>query len=411
MTSDAQLEAFVPEPFRFLADPARDLPRLAKDPSAMTLIESAVARVPTRHHLVLGDARRADLHAESVHLVLTSPPYWTLKEYRRTDGQLGWIGDYDDFLDQLDAVWRACYQALVPGGRLICVVGDVCLSRRKNSGRHKVVPLHASIQERCRALGFDNLAPIIWYKIANATHEVERGTAGFLGKPYEPNAVVKNDIEFILMQRKAGGYRRPSLAARTLSLLSEASGASRPNLRTRTWVWGPQSLTNHSPRTRTFSHGTALASGRCSARCGPTSPAHRRGNIPRPIRSRWPTGLFACSASSAIPFSIPSWALLPRTSPRRPAVEAASASRLIRRTLSRQSSVCIRKPATCSTSRISVPARSPRLDSQRVLGTPHVWPPRFDPRHDLDSGRHRRRGLRHLPTIASRSWRAAACRG
>jgi DNA modification methylase len=97
------------------------------------------------------------------------------------------------------------------------------LSRRKNSGRHTVVPLHASIQERCRALGFDNLAPIIWHKIANAAHEVERGTAGFLGKPYEPNAVIKNDIEFILMQRKSGGYRRPSLAARTLSLLSEAS--------------------------------------------------------------------------------------------------------------------------------------------------------------------------------------------
>ena len=153
MTADAQLETFVPEPFRHLADPARDLPRLAKDPSAMTLIESAVARVPTRHHLVLGDARRAELRAESVHLVLTSPPYWTLKEYRRTDGQLGWIGDYDDFLDQLDAVWSACYQALVPGGRLICVIGDVCLSRRKNSGRHTVVPLHASIQERCRATG------------------------------------------------------------------------------------------------------------------------------------------------------------------------------------------------------------------------------------------------------------------
>ncbi len=155
--------------------------------------------------------------------MVTSPPYWTLKEYRRTDCQLGWIEDYDEFLDQLDTVWRMCHRALVPGGRLICVVGDVCLSRRKNRGRHTVVPLHASIQERCRAVGFDNLAPIIWHKIANAAHEIERGTAGFLGKPYEPNAVVKNDIEFILMQRKAGGYRRPSLAARTLSLLSEAS--------------------------------------------------------------------------------------------------------------------------------------------------------------------------------------------
>jgi DNA modification methylase len=107
----------------------------------------------------------------------------------------------------------------VPGGRLIVVVGDVCLSRRRNGGRHMVMPLHASIQERCRALGFDNLAPIIWHKIANAAHEVENGGGGFLGKPYEPNAVIKNDIEFILMQRKPGGYRSPSVPARVLSVI------------------------------------------------------------------------------------------------------------------------------------------------------------------------------------------------
>ena len=223
MTVSLPLDTLVPEPFRHLEDPSRDLPRLAKDPSAMAMIAAAVEQVSTRHRLLLGDARHEVLPAESVHLVLTSPPYWTLKEYRRAEGQLGWIADYDEFLDQLDAVWRVCYNALVPGGRLICVVGDVCLSRRRNSGRHTVVPLHAAIQERCRALGFDNLAPIIWYKIANVVHEVARGTGGFLGKPYEPNAVIKNDIEFILMQRKPGGYRQPSIAARTLSLLSEAS--------------------------------------------------------------------------------------------------------------------------------------------------------------------------------------------
>ena len=217
----AALDVFVPEALRRLANPARDLPRIAKDPLAM--LGAAVGQVPTRHRLLLGDARRAVLPAESVHLVLTSPPYWTLKEYRPGEGQLGWVADYDEFLDHLDEVWRVCHRALAPGGRLVCVVGDVCLSRRRNGGRHTVVPLHASIQERCRTLGFDNLAPIIWHKIANAAHEVERGTGGFLGKPYEPNAVIKNDIEFILMQRKAGGYRRPSRAARTLSLLSEAS--------------------------------------------------------------------------------------------------------------------------------------------------------------------------------------------
>jgi DNA modification methylase len=83
-----------------------------------------------------------------------------------------------------------------------------------------VVPLHASIQEHCRRIGFDNLAPIIWHKIANAAHEVENGGAGFLGKPYEPNAVIKNDIEFILMERKPGGYRKPSLTERVLSVIS-----------------------------------------------------------------------------------------------------------------------------------------------------------------------------------------------
>lgn len=99
----------------------------------MRAIGAAVKQVPTRHRLLLGDARRAVLPADSVHRVLTSPPYWTLKQYRRTAGQLGDVADYDEFLDQLDAVWRTCHRALVPGGRLICVVGDVCLSRRRNS--------------------------------------------------------------------------------------------------------------------------------------------------------------------------------------------------------------------------------------------------------------------------------------
>ena len=223
MDPAAPLDRFVPDAFRKLADPPRDLPRLAKNPSAMAALAAAVVEVPTRHRLLLGDAREACLPPESIHLVVTSPPYWILKEYRRTAGQLGRIDDYEEFLVQLDRVWRRCHAALAPGGRLICIVGDVCLARRKNQGRHTVVPLHASIQEHCRELGFDNLAPIIWSKIANAAYEVERGAGGFLGKPYEPNAVIKNDLEFILMQRKGGGYRKPDLSARVLSLLPEAS--------------------------------------------------------------------------------------------------------------------------------------------------------------------------------------------
>jgi DNA modification methylase len=142
-----------------------------------------------------------------------------LKEYNRTEGQLGYVADYEAFLAELGRVWRRCFDALAPGGRLICVVGDVCLSRRKNGGRHTVVPLHASIQEHCRGIGYDNLAPIIWHKIANAQFEAEGNGAPFLGKPYEPNSVIKNDIEFILMERKPGGYRRPDTASRLLSVI------------------------------------------------------------------------------------------------------------------------------------------------------------------------------------------------
>lgn len=215
------LAAFVPEKLRNLRDPQTDIPRIAKDRQLTDSIQSILQEIPTAHDVRLGDARELRLEPESVHLVVTSPPYWTLKEYRDSDGQLGHVTDYESFLDELDRVWRGCFNALVPGGRLIIVVGDVCLSRRKNNGRHTVVPLHASIQERCRAIGFDNLAPIIWHKIANAAYEVENGGGGFLGKPYEPNAVIKNDIEFILMQRKPGGYRQPTVTTRVLSVIPE----------------------------------------------------------------------------------------------------------------------------------------------------------------------------------------------
>jgi DNA modification methylase len=214
------LASFIPRELLPLQNPQTDLPRIAKDEQLVRLIENAVQQIPTAHRIHLGDAREMSaIEPESIHLVVTSPPYWTLKEYRDSDGQMGHIEDYDDFLKELDKVWAHCYRALVPGGRLICVVGDVCLSRRENNGRHTVVPLHASIQEHCRQLGFDNLAPIIWHKISNAAYEVENGS-GFLGKPYEPNAVIKNDIEFILMERKPGGYRTPDIPTRVLSVIS-----------------------------------------------------------------------------------------------------------------------------------------------------------------------------------------------
>jgi DNA modification methylase len=217
---ELDLSSFLGEPQLSNALEQTEIPRLARNPAAMNLLEQVLLRIPTSHYLVHGDAREMRLlHSESAHLVLTSPPYWTLKKYEDASGQLGHVRDYDDFLTEIGRVWQRCFDLLVPGGRLICVVGDVCLSRRQNEGRHTVVPLHASIQEICRKMGFDNLAPIIWHKIANAAYEVSGG-GGFLGKPYEPNSVIKNDVEYILMFRKPGGYRKPSSAKRLLSVIS-----------------------------------------------------------------------------------------------------------------------------------------------------------------------------------------------
>ena len=174
----------------------------------------------TNQRLINGDARNLwFLDDESVHLVVTSPPYWNLKNYNENPDQLGHINDYELFLDELEKVWREAFRVLVPGGRLVCVVGDVCVSR-KRFGRHLVFPLHSDICVLCRKIGFDNLNPIIWHKITNASFEANTSSK-FLGKPYEPNAIIKNDMEFILMQRKPGGYRKPTEEQRKLSKIDK----------------------------------------------------------------------------------------------------------------------------------------------------------------------------------------------
>jgi site-specific DNA-methyltransferase (adenine-specific) len=176
----------------------------------------------TKHILRLGDSRDLSwLPNKSVHLVVTSPPYWNLKKYESNAAQLGDIDSYETFLDELDKTWKECARVLVPGGRICCVVGDVCVPR-KREGRHYVMPLHADIMVRMRRFGLDNLTPILWFKIANGKTESEGNGAGFYGKPYQPGAIVKNDVEYILFFRKPGEYRSPTPIQKALSMLTKA---------------------------------------------------------------------------------------------------------------------------------------------------------------------------------------------
>jgi site-specific DNA-methyltransferase (adenine-specific) len=174
----------------------------------------------TEHRLNLGDARDLSWISDaSVHLVVTSPPYWTLKKYETRKGQLGEVEEYHAFLCELDKVWRECRRILTPGGRICCVVGDVCIPRKRD-GRHRVMPLHSHIQARAAEAGLDCLTPIIWHKIANGATEATGNGAGFYGKPYQPGAVVKNDVEYILFMRKGGEYRTTSMLQKALSMLT-----------------------------------------------------------------------------------------------------------------------------------------------------------------------------------------------
>jgi site-specific DNA-methyltransferase (adenine-specific) len=175
----------------------------------------------TSHQLHLGDARNLSwIPDKSVHLIVTSPPYWTLKKYEDREGQLGEVAEYAAFLDELDKVWRHCARVLVEGGRICCVVGDVCIPRKRD-GRHRIMPLHADIQARAASIGLDCLTPVLWHKISNGVNEAEGNGAGFYGKPYQPGAVVKNDVEYILFMRKAGEYRTTSMIQKALSMLTK----------------------------------------------------------------------------------------------------------------------------------------------------------------------------------------------
>jgi site-specific DNA-methyltransferase (adenine-specific) len=177
----------------------------------------------TTHVVRAADARRLDhLGSDSVHLIVTSPPYFNIKPYESESAgnQLARIDDYELFLTELTKCMEEWKRVLVPGGRVCCVVGDVLVPRRKD-GRHRILPLPADIMVRARSARLDALTPLLWYKIGNRTNEAGGGSSGYYGKPYQPGAVIKNDFEHILMLRKPGGYRSTPMLQKALSMLQK----------------------------------------------------------------------------------------------------------------------------------------------------------------------------------------------
>ena len=155
----------------------------------------------TNHKIVIGDSRNmAELKNNSVHLVITSPPYWQLKDYGSLD-QIGFNDSYENYINNLNLVWKECFRVLNDGCRLCINIGDQ-FARSVYYGRYKIIPIRTEIIKFCETIGFDYMGAIIWQK---ATTMNTTGGATIMGSfPYPRNGIIKLDYEFILIFKKLG---------------------------------------------------------------------------------------------------------------------------------------------------------------------------------------------------------------
>jgi site-specific DNA-methyltransferase (adenine-specific) len=167
--------------------------------------------------IIIGDSRGMDeLKDESVHLIITSPPYWQLKDYGN-GSQIGFNDSYEDYINNLNLVWKGCYRVLHKGCRLCVNIGDQ-FARSVYYGRYKIIPIREEIIKFCETIGFDYMGAIIWQKVTTCN---TTGGATVMGSfPYPRNGIIKLDYEFILIFKKLGDPPKVSREIREKSKLT-----------------------------------------------------------------------------------------------------------------------------------------------------------------------------------------------
>lgn len=172
----------------------------------------------TIHRIINGDSRQINLLLDkSVHLVITSPPYWQLKDYG-TAKQIGFHESYENYINNLNLVWKECYRVLHPGCRLCINIGDQ-FARSVYYGRYKVIPIRTEIIKFCETLGFDYMGAVIWQKVTTCN---TTGGATIMGSfPYPRNGILKLDYEFILLFKKQGIPPKPTKEQKELSAMTK----------------------------------------------------------------------------------------------------------------------------------------------------------------------------------------------
>ena len=171
----------------------------------------------THHKIINGDSRNmAELPDNSVNLVITSPPYWQLKDYG-SDNQIGFHDSYENYINNLNLVWKECYRTLSDGCRLCINIGDQ-FARAVYYGRYKVIPIREEFIKFCENIGFDYMGAIIWQKVT--TSNTTGGGVQMGSYPYPRNGILKLDYEFILIFKKLGDAPKPTKEQKELSKMT-----------------------------------------------------------------------------------------------------------------------------------------------------------------------------------------------
>jgi len=177
-----------------------------------------INNIKTNHKIIRGDSRRMkELADNSTHLVITSPPYWQLKDYG-ADNQIGYHDSYENYINNLNLVWQECHRVLENGCRLCINIGDQ-FARSVYYGRYKVIPIRTEIIKFCETIGFDYMGSVIWQK---STTMNTTGGATIMGSfPYPRNGIIKLDYEFILIFKKNGEPQKLNKELKELSKLTK----------------------------------------------------------------------------------------------------------------------------------------------------------------------------------------------
>jgi DNA modification methylase len=174
-------------------------------------------KMKTHHKIIIGDSRQmSEVRDNSVHLVITSPPYWQLKDYG-SDNQIGFNDSYENYINNLNLVWKECYRTLNNGCRLCINIGDQ-FARAVYYGRYKVIPIREEIIKFCETVGFDYMGAVIWQKVT--TSNTTGGGVQMGSYPYPRNGILKLDYEFILIFKKLGEGPKPTIEQKQQSIMT-----------------------------------------------------------------------------------------------------------------------------------------------------------------------------------------------